>query len=658
MASQSIVGFVGLDELSLDLSASLLRSGFGVQAFEISGLLMDEFLKLGGAKCASPLEAGKDAVAMIILMSHADQINDIFYGQEGALKEDENTAFLVDAYASRGMSEALNGKIMITSSGRSEAIARARPVLSAMCEKLYTFVGEIGAGSKTKMVNELLEGLHLVASAEAIALGAQAGIHPWIIYNIISNAAGNSWVFKNHVPQMLRGNHTKHHFLDTFVRNLGFILDMAKSLTFPLPLLAVAHQQLIHGSSHIHGEDDDTTLVKVWERVLGVSIADASNAETYSPEQLADEVIATSNSVKRIGFIGLGAMGFGMATHLLKSNFCVLGYDVYKPTLSRFSNAGGLVGNSPAEVSKDVDVLIVMVTNEVQAESVLYGDLGSVSALPAGASIILSSTISPGFMIQLDRRLQNEHKDLKLVDAPVSGGVKRASMGALTIMASGTDEALKCTGSVLSALSEKLYIIKGGCGAGSSVKMVNQLLAGVHIASAAEAMAFGARLGLNTRTLFEVITNSGGTSWMFENRVPHMLDNDYTPYSALDIFVKDLGIVSHECSSRKVPLHVSTVAHQQFLSGSAAGWGRYDDAAVVKVYETLTGVKVEGKLPVLMKEIVLKSLPSEWPMDPSDNIHRVDHNASKTLVVLDDDPTGTQTVHDIDVLTEWQVSYT
>jgi 3-hydroxyisobutyrate dehydrogenase-like beta-hydroxyacid dehydrogenase len=107
-------------------------------------------------------------------------------------------------------------------------------------------------------------------------------------------------------------------------------------------------------------------------------------------------------------------------------------------------------------------------------------------------------------------------------------------------MASGTDEALKSAGLVLSALSEKLYVIKGGCGAGSGVKMVNQLLAGVHIASAAEAMAFGARLGLNTRKLFNVISNSGGTSWMFENRVPHMLDNDYTPYSALDIFVKDL----------------------------------------------------------------------------------------------------------------------
>ncbi|XP_031281953.1 uncharacterized protein LOC116140467 [Pistacia vera] len=679
MASQGCVGFVGLDELSLDMAASLLRSGYNIQAFEIHEPLINEFLKLGGSRCASPQEAGKDVAALVVLISHADQIDDVIFGHDGALKglhkgsvlilrstmlpshfqkleknlsENGETAYLVDAYVSRAMSEVLKGKVMITSSGRSNAIARARPFLSAMCEKLYVFEGEVGAGSKSKMVNELLEGIHLIASVEAISLGAKVGIHPLILYDIISNAAGNSWIFKNHIPQLLRGD-AKLQFLNPVIQNLGIILDMAKTLTFPLPLLAVARQQLLHGS-HVHGDDGSTPLVKVWEKVMGVNIIDAANLEPYQPEQLAQQIIAKSNTVKRVGFIGLGAMGFGMATHLLK--FCsVVGYDVYKPTLTRFENAGGLIANSPEEVSKDIDVLVVMVTNESQAESVLYGDHGAVPALPSGASIILSSTVSLGFVVQLERRLQLEGKDLKLVDAPVSGGVKRASTGELTIMAAGTDEALTSTGSVLSALSEKLYVIKGGCGAGSGVKMVNQLLAGVHIASTAEAMAFGARLGLNTRVLFDIISNSGGTSWMFENRGPHMLDNDYTPHSALDIFVKDLGIVTHESSAQKVPLHISTIAHQLFLAGSAAGWGRQDDAGVVKVYETLTGVKVEGKLPMVKKEVVLQSLPSEWPVDPIDDTKGLIQNSSKTLVVLDDDPTGTQTVHDIEVLTEWSV---
>ncbi|KAI5562112.1 hypothetical protein BDE02_15G033100 [Populus trichocarpa] len=677
----AVVGFVGLDDLSLDMAASLLRAGYKVQAFEIDETLVDKFLNLGGTRSASLIEAGKEVAALIVLISHVDQINDVFFGQQGVLKglqkgaliilrstilpsyiqnlekrlrDEDSLAHLIEAYVSRGFSEVLKGRTMITSSGRSEANAKAQPILSAMSEKLFTFEGEVGTGSKIKMVNELLEGIHLVAALEAISLCTQAGIHPWIVYDIISNAAGNSWVFKNHIPQFLRGD-TKVHSYRTVVQNLGIVLDTAKSLIFPLPLLSVAHQQLILGSSYGQGDDSDVTFVKVWGKLLGANIQDAASAELYEPEQLARQIVAKSVVVKRIGFIGLGAMGFGMATHLLKSNFCVVGYDVYKPTLTRFANAGGLIGSSPAETSKDVDVLVVMVTNETQAESVLYGDLGAVAALPSGASIILSSTVSPAFVSQLERRLQGEGKGLKLVDAPVSGGVKRASEGTLTIMASGTDEALTCTGSVLSALSEKLYVIRGGCGAGSGVKMINQLLAGVHIASGAEAMALGARLGLNTRMLFDFVKNSGGTSWMFENRVPHMLDNDYTPYSALDIFVKDLGIVCRESSSLKVPLHIATVAHQLFLAGSAAGWGRQDDAGVVKVYETLTGVKVEGTLPVLKKEVVLQSLPPEWPLDPIDDIHRLNQSNSKTLVVLDDDPTGTQTVHDIEVLTEWSV---
>ncbi|XP_024963400.1 uncharacterized protein LOC112503631 [Cynara cardunculus var. scolymus] len=505
---------------------------------------------------------------------------------------------------------------------------------------------------KFKMVIELLEGIHFVSSVEAISLGVQAGIHPWILYDIISNAAGNSWIFKNHIPHLLQGNQIKDNFLNASTQNLGTVLDTAKSLIFPLPLLAAAHQQFLAGSRH--ADADGLDGLKVWERILGVQIANAANAETYNPEILANQLSAKSKRPNKIGFIGLGAMGFGMATHLLKSNFCVQGYDVYKPSLSRFADAGGLIGNSPVEVSKDVEVLILMVTNEVQAESVLYGVDGAVPVLQPGASIVLSSTVSPAFVSRLELRLENEHKGFKLVDAPVSGGVKRASEGTLTIMASGADEALEHAGSVLSALSEKLYVIKGGCGAGSGVKMVNQLLAGVHIASAAEAMAFGARLGLDTRILFDVIKDSEGTSWMFENRAPHMVDNDYTPLSALDIFVKDLGIVSRECASRRVPLHISTVALQLFLSGSASGWGRLDDSAVVKVYETLTGVKVEGKIPVINKTTALKSLPSEWALDPLDDIRRQDNNL-KTLVVLDDDPTGTQTVHDVDVLTEWNV---
>ncbi|WVZ15797.1 hypothetical protein V8G54_013363 [Vigna mungo] len=715
MASQKAIGFVGVDEFSLEMAHSAIRRGYGVRAFEINNPVIEEIVKLGGVRCSSPSEAGRDVTALVILISHIDQTNDLIFGDEGALKglkpdtvlilrstflpsflhklekdlEIHEIAYVVDAYVSYGRSDALNGKVIIVSSGRLDAIARAHHILTAMCEKLFTFEGEIGGGSKVKMVNVMLEGIHFINAVEALSLGAKIGIHPWIIYDIISNAAGNSWAFKNYLPLLLKGE-VNHQILNTFIKELETILNMSKSLTFPLPILAATHLQLIHGASIVDSGEDVTVLTKVWEKVYGVKILDAANTDAYNPEQLASKFTTDSKSVRKIGFIGLGAMGFGMATHLLRSEFCVVGYDVYKPTLTRFTNAGGLIGNSPAEVSKDVEVLIIMVTNESQAENVLYGENGAVSALTPGASIILSSTVSPAYVSQLEHRLQmeskvdkmkmkdscsvekntavekensaaevlfnysisnhrhdnnaDEGKNLKLVDAPVSGGVQRASLGTLTIMASGTDDALKSAGQVLAALSEKLYIIKGRCGSGSGIKMINQLLAGVHIAAAAEAIAFAARLGLNTRPLFNFITISGGTSWMFENRGQHMIDNDYTPCSALDIFVKDMGIVTRESSTWKVPLQLSTIAHQLYLAGLPT---------FAQVYEMLTGVRVEGKLQAQRKDTMLRSLPPEWPQDHVLDVQTLKESNSKILVVLDDDPTGTQTVHDIEVLTEW-----
>uniref|UniRef100_A0A0C9S8F2 TSA: Wollemia nobilis Ref_Wollemi_Transcript_4673_4554 transcribed RNA sequence n=1 Tax=Wollemia nobilis TaxID=56998 RepID=A0A0C9S8F2_9CONI len=679
MASE-IVGFVGLGSMGLGMAYSLVREGFHVQGFDVSKMAMGRFCENGGVKTSTAREASKGAAAVVIMVTNETQVDDVLFGTEGAISgmpngsvimlcstvspvyvqklwkclPAEKNIFLVDAPVSGGFARAASGTLTIMASGTTEALEKAKPVLSAMSEKLFIVDGAIGSGSKIKMVNQLLAGVHLAAAAEAMVLGAKAGLNTRILYNIISNAAGSSWVFVDRVPQMVNGDYTPHAALDIFVKDLGIVLGEAKSLPFPLPLTAVAHQQFIHGSACGYGEEADAAIVKIWEKTAGISVV--AQDEDYSPEKTAEEIVSISDKVEQIGFIGLGAMGFGMAVHLVKENFRVSGFDVYQPTLTRFAKAGGLTGTSPAEVAKGAQVLIVMVTNEDQAQSVLFGNGGAVAGLPDGASIILSSTVSPGFIKVLEKQLAGQNRDLQLVDAPVSGGVVKAANGKLTIMAAGTDDALKRTGAVLSALSEKLYIIKGGAGAGSSVKMVNQLLAGVHIAAAAEAMAFGARLGLNTQKLYDIVSNAGGYSWMFGNRVPHMLENDYTPHSALDIFVKDLGIVLHESKNLNIPLQISAVAHQQFLLGSAAGWGRHDDAAVVKIFEKLTGISVEAKVPILLKEETLKSLPPEWPVDPIEEIQRLeDHGVAKVLVVLDDDPTGTQTVHGVTVLTEWSI---
>ncbi len=293
-----------------------------------------------------------------------------------------------------------------------------------------------------------------------------------------------------------------------------------------------------------------------------------------------------------IGVIGLGAMGAGMAGCLVQAGFEVRGYDVRAEAGAALAAIGGTAAASPADAARDVGLLVVMVVNAVQAEAVLFGAAGAVPALAPGAVIILSSTVPAVAARALAAQVANAGH--MLLDAPVSGGVVGAESGGLTIMGSGPPEAFAKAEAALNVMASKVYRLGDEPGIGSTVKAVNQLLAGVHIAAAAEAMAFGTRAGADPRALFEVISHSAGNSWMFGNRVPHMLDDDYTPRSAVDIFVKDLGLVLDAGRELRFPLPLAASAHQLFLMAAAAGLGREDDAAVVKVFEQLAGIKVGG----------------------------------------------------------------
>jgi 3-hydroxyisobutyrate dehydrogenase-like beta-hydroxyacid dehydrogenase len=171
-----------------------------------------------------------------------------------------------------------------------------------------------------------------------------------------------------------------------------------------------------------------------------------------------------------------------------------------------------------------------------------HGNLTAHSALPLNSTVIICSTVPSAYLTEIRSKLESlRRNDIFLVDSPVSGGTIRAAQGTLTILSSGSPAALSHSKQILSDMSEKLFVIPGGIGAASNVKMVNQLLAGVHIAVASEAMGLAVLMGLNTRRVYEIIINAAGNSWMFENRVPHMLVNDWTPRSALDIFVKDMA---------------------------------------------------------------------------------------------------------------------
>ncbi len=299
-----------------------------------------------------------------------------------------------------------------------------------------------------------------------------------------------------------------------------------------------------------------------------------------------------SEMTRNIGFIGLGAMGAGMARNLVRRQFEVRGFDVSPAALTQLEADGGAATTSPAEAAAGADLLMLVVATAAQIEAVLFSEDGAIAHLPAGATVSVHSTVPPDFVRELaDRLADSSHF---LLDAPISGGAARAGSGELTVMASGSAEAFAAADPALEAVSAQVYRLGTAPGLGSTVKMINQHLAGVHIAAAAEAVALGTRAGADPRVLYEIIANSAGSSWMFVNRVPHMLDDDFTPLSAVDIFVKDLGIVLDSGRGLRFPLPLAAAAHQQFLAAAAAGHGRLDDAAVVKVYEQLAGISVAG----------------------------------------------------------------
>jgi putative dehydrogenase len=287
-------------------------------------------------------------------------------------------------------------------------------------------------------------------------------------------------------------------------------------------------------------------------------------------------------SEERVGLIGLGAMGMGMAASLRRAGYGVHVFDVRREVAEAFAAEGGVACDSPAEVAAACEVLISVVVNAAQTEELLFGEGGAAAAMKAGSVFVMCSTVDPGWSIALENRLAG--KGILYLDAPISGGAAKAAKGEITMMTSGHPDAYTKVGSALAAMAAKVYRLGSAAGNGSKVKIINQLLAGVHIAVAAEAMALGLRQGVDPAALYDVITHSAGNSWMFENRMAHVLAADYTPLSAVDIFVKDLGLVLDAARANKFPLPLASTAHQMFLQAASSGFGREDDSAVIKIF--------------------------------------------------------------------------
>ena len=293
---------------------------------------------------------------------------------------------------------------------------------------------------------------------------------------------------------------------------------------------------------------------------------------------------------KRVGLIGLGAMGRGMASSLRRAGFEVYVCDARAGAAAEFAADGGVACDTPAELARACKVVISVVVNAAQTEAVLFGENGAAQAMAAGSVFVMCSTVDPNWSKALGERLTA--MQLRYLDAPISGGAAKAASGQITMMTAGEPAAYAACEPMLHAMAASVYQLGDQPGAGSKVKIINQLLAGVHIAAAAEAMALGLREGVDPAALYEVITHSAGNSWMFENRMAHVLAADYTPLSAVDIFVKDLGLVLDMARASKFPLPLSSTAHQMFMQASTAGFAQEDDSAVIKIFP---GIQLPAK---------------------------------------------------------------
>ena len=292
---------------------------------------------------------------------------------------------------------------------------------------------------------------------------------------------------------------------------------------------------------------------------------------------------------QNIAVYGLGSMGYGIAQSLLRGGHTVWGHDINADAVARFRAEGGQSG---AQDPARLDTVVVVVLNAAQTEDVLFGDDGVVPGLAKGASVISCATVPPEFARDMAARCAGH--GVHYLDAPISGGSVKAAEGKLSVMAGGSAQAFSAARPALDTMAETVFEL-GDTGAGSAMKAVNQLLAGVHIATMAEALTFGMTQGVSPEKFVEVISQCAGTSWMLENRAPHIVAGDYTPHSAVNIWLKDLGIVLDIAKSAKFSAPVTAAALQQFVAAAGQGLGGEDDAAVAKVYARNTGLTLPGE---------------------------------------------------------------
>jgi 3-hydroxyisobutyrate dehydrogenase-like beta-hydroxyacid dehydrogenase len=292
-----------------------------------------------------------------------------------------------------------------------------------------------------------------------------------------------------------------------------------------------------------------------------------------------------------VGFVGLGNMGRPMALNLVKRGFALVVHDIDPAKVEPLRAQGAKVVDAPEQVAAAATRSICMVETTAQAESVIAGERGFIKTAGRGHIVICMSTIDP----VVARRLGGElaARGVAMLDAPVSGGTERAISGELSIIGGGETATFDACRDLFGAMGAKIFHV-GTLGQGLAMKLVNNMLVQVNTVAVAEALVMGVKAGLDPSTIYEVIRVSTGNSYAFDGRVPKILRRDFSPTGTVDISFKDQELETAFAKSLGVPLFLANVSQQVYQMARAAGLGKEDGVAIIKVLERLAGVQVKG----------------------------------------------------------------
>ncbi|OCF59669.1 hypothetical protein L486_02341 [Kwoniella mangroviensis CBS 10435] len=626
------VGWIGLGAMGSGMASSLVSQGYQVNAYDVWKPSLEAVVSKGTIGCATPAKAADGVNVLALMVVNAAQVEDVLFGSgkvADVLQQDAviicfstvPPSFLVtmaekldalgkniglcDCPVSGGSTRAATGELAIMSSGTPSSIQRATPVLSALTRApvgALSVVGDkVGTASDYKLINQVFCAVQIASQGEVISLAKNWGLNVRLVYNVVRGASGDSFMFGHRVPWSLNHDGIPKSAMTIISKDIGIVMDESRLLNFPAPLCSVTEQVFTAGLGAGLAREDDGCISKLWERFGGKPIAEQGTIE--EEELKAKELEITSSTTltdKKVLVVGLGAIGLPIAQTLHNAGVEVIGYDVNMEHLDKFAKLGGNVTSDVLKASEDVGAVLFITNTAKQVEGVLFGSDGKsgiASTLPKDSTIVICSTISPTEATNLQTLLDSISKNIQIIDAPVSGGPSRASQGDLSIFASGPTEALKTVHPILSTLSsyssssdsikKNLHYIPGGLGNGSKVKLINNLLASIHLAVAAEGMAFAKYKGMDTEKVFEVVRAGAAYSYMMVDRVPRMFNPPSSPHSATTTLVKDLTLVLNEAKKYNTPLFLGQAALQQFTTAVSRGWGGEDDSCLGRLWEDM-----------------------------------------------------------------------